>query len=84
MQKAYVAYISIDVLPPRKVRLYINGIEVRDQLPISRYAVPASVPVIIKAVDISTGDEVQKSIRLLQDQKSSVTLKFRDVASDKK
>lgn len=77
LQKAMVAYLDIDVVPSRNVKVYVNGQLLKENtLPIYKYAVPAGTAITIGAVNAVTGEKVQEKITLLEDQRRSITLKL--------
>ncbi|MCB9084764.1 MAG: protein kinase [Bdellovibrionaceae bacterium] len=75
LQKALVGYLNIDVIPPRAVKVFINGQRLSgEMLPIYNYAVPAETWVVVKAVDPISSLAAEEKIFLSRDQKKSVTL----------
>ncbi len=77
LQKAQVGYIDIDVRPSRNVNLYINGQKLSENnLPIIKYAVPANSEVTISAIHQITGEKMEKSLRLYEDERKTVILKM--------
>ncbi len=77
LQKAMVAYVDIDVKPPRNARVYVNGRLIKDEiLPINRYAVPAESQVTIRAENPLTGAKAERTIQLSTDQRYKVILKL--------
>ena len=50
LQEASVAFIDIDVIPPRGSRVYVNGKLLEgERLPIRGYSIPSDRPVVIRA-----------------------------------
>jgi hypothetical protein len=73
LQQAMVGYVDIDVKPPVNVRVSVNGqILSKSMLPILNYAIPANVPVHVRAEDIVTGVVKEQTIKLLIDQHYSI------------
>ena len=79
LQKALVGYINIDVLPPRAVKVFVNGQKLSGEtLPIFNYAVPAKTWVVIKAVDPISSLSAESRVFLSRDQKKSITLYLKE------
>ncbi|OFZ11062.1 MAG: hypothetical protein A2Z20_02135 [Bdellovibrionales bacterium RBG_16_40_8] len=74
LQKATVAYLDIDVKPPTNAKIFINNRLLNDSLPISRYSIPAGVPIVVRAENTLTGVVVEETIQLKEDQRYKVLL----------
>lgn len=63
LKKKKVAYLNIDLKPPRKVTIYVNGEMVRyERLPIERFEVPANSKILVRAEDRQSRTFVEKSV----------------------
>jgi serine/threonine protein kinase len=74
LQKALEAYIDIDVKPPVNIRLYVNGAELKDELPITKYAIPAGSPIVIRAVNVMTGSVAEETVNLKEKERHRIVL----------
>lgn len=75
LQKSMEAYIDIDVKPPLNARVYVNGRALQDDiLPINHYAIPAGIPITVRAENPITGASTQEVITLREDQRYKVIL----------
>ncbi len=74
LQKALVAYIDVDVRPSRNVKLYINGQQIKGDIPVSHYAIPAGQPISVRAVSLVTGAESEQTVKLYEDQRKTLLL----------
>ncbi len=69
LQRAMVGYLDIDVKPPVNVRVFINGEPLKNEiLPIANYAIPANVSVRVRAVDLVSGVDQERTVTLRVDQ----------------
>lgn len=85
LQKALVGYLNIDVIPPRAVRIYINGQKLSgEMLPIFNYAVPAETWIIVRAEEPVGSLVAEEKIYLSRDQKRSLTLHLRKKSRTKR
>ncbi len=81
LQNALIGYIDIDVLPPKDVRIYINGKLLNEgRLPITRYAVPAETKIVIRAENPYTKSVAERSIIVPRDRRQSVVLSLKNRA----
>ncbi|MCC7404409.1 MAG: serine/threonine protein kinase [Bdellovibrionales bacterium] len=84
LQKALVGYLNIDVIPPRAVKVFVNGQRLSgEMLPIYNYAVPAETWVVVRAVDPLSALDAEEKVFLSRDQKKSVTLYLKKAGRNK-
>ncbi|MEQ1664148.1 MAG: protein kinase [Bdellovibrionales bacterium] len=77
LQKAMVAYVDIDVKPPLNARVYVKGVQLNDEiLPITKYAIPANTPVLIRAENPLTGISSEQIVTLREDQHSKIVFQL--------
>lgn len=77
LQSAMVGYIDIDASPARNVLVYVNGKPLRNEvLPITRYAVPAGVPIEVRVESLTTGASASETLTLRESQRKSVRLRL--------
>lgn len=79
LQESAIAYINIDVKPPSSnVRITVNNKSIKDlTFPIMQYIVAAKTEVQVTAINISTGEEIKKTIRAQPNQSVEVLFQFR-------
>lgn len=77
LQKPLIGYIDIDVLPFTNARVYINGEQLRESLPISKYRVPANTALRITAVNPYKQSKDEKIITIGPNQRQRVMLDLR-------
>lgn len=78
LQKALVAHINIDVKPTTNVRLFLNERKLGEsQLPIIGYAIPANIPITIKAKHLPSGREKTMTFELPPNARKAIVLDLR-------
>lgn len=73
-----IAYVNIDVSPPYNVRVYINGKQLSEPLPIRNYKVPAGAPIQIKAENPLSQKIKVHRLTLKQNERKNIILKLTD------
>lgn len=73
-----IGYVSIDVSPPYNARVYINGKQLNESLPIRNYKVPAGTAIKIKAENPFSKKEKYEEITLKQNEHKNLILKLSD------
>ncbi len=63
LQKAAIGYLDINVEPADAI-VFINGVRLKEKLPIRKYRVPSSIPITIKAVNPISKKSNQTTIKL--------------------
>lgn len=73
-----IGYVSIDVSPPYNARVYINGKQLNESLPIRNYKVPAGTTLQIKAENPFSNKIKMQRITLKQNEHKNLILKLSD------
>jgi hypothetical protein len=77
LQKAYIAYLDIEVTPSNHAKIYIDGVYLKDEkIPISKYAVPAGKDVVVRAIHSLTGESITRTVKLREDERQFLRLNF--------
>lgn len=71
-----IGYINIDVSPPYNVRVYINGKQLNEALPIRNYKVPAGTKLKIKAENPFSKKIKIEQVTLKQNERKNLILKL--------
>ena len=73
-----IGYVSIDVSPPYNARVFINGKQLNESLPIRNYKVPAGTSIKIKAENPFSKKVTEEVISLKQNEHKNLILKLSD------
>ncbi|MCH2532932.1 MAG: protein kinase [Bdellovibrionales bacterium] len=73
-----IGYVSIDVSPPYNARVFINGKQLNESLPIRNYKVPAGTTIKIKAENPFSKKVKYEQITLKQNEHKNLILKLSD------
>lgn len=82
LQKEVVGFISVQVHPQTGAKVLIDGQEIREPLPLTRYPIAAGTTAVVSAVNPFTGGKDQKTVRIEKDQQITIhlfpTVKYED------
>ena len=78
LKKAELAQIDLDIRPTTNIRVFLNERPLNEnQLPLIGYAIPANVPITIRAVLKSTGNEESMTFELPPNGRKAILLDLR-------
>ena len=69
-----LAYVDVDLIPPKNARLIVNGVTVSDRIPGKHIPVPADVPLRLKVDDGNGNSDETQLPPLKQNSRKRVVL----------